>query len=186
LSCGDIHKKFFLLFQIDDTILYMKKEKGFTLIELLIVIAIIAILATVVMTGLNGARMKARDAKRLNDIKQLQKALDLYSDTCGGYPPLGNGAYVGIGVAGGLQTTTQTGTCNTQTFADYMSTMPVNPTPGGADYQYCSTFDGNPVGAASCSDADGDNTSYQITFTTEETRDALIAGPHVATPTGIQ
>ena len=62
-------------------------NKGFTLIELLVVIAIIGILSSVVLASLNTARLKARDAKRILDVKQLQNALQLYSeDNNGGYP----------------------------------------------------------------------------------------------------
>ncbi|TSC84083.1 MAG: general secretion pathway protein G [Parcubacteria group bacterium Gr01-1014_17] len=62
---------------------------GFTLIELLVVIAIIGILSSVVVASLNGARKKARDARRVDDVKQLQLALDLYFDSSaagGKYP----------------------------------------------------------------------------------------------------
>jgi len=65
---------------------FMQKRKGFTLIELLVVIAIISILASVVLASLNTAREKARDAKRISDVKQLQYALELYFDDNGGYP----------------------------------------------------------------------------------------------------
>jgi len=64
----------------------MKKNKGFTLIELLVVIAIIGILSSVVLASLNSARQKARDAKRISDIKQLQLALELYFDSNNAYP----------------------------------------------------------------------------------------------------
>lgn len=62
--------------------------RGFTLIELLVVIAIIGILSSVVVASLNGARKKARDARRVDDVKQLQLALDLYFDSSSG-----NGKY---------------------------------------------------------------------------------------------
>ncbi len=62
------------------------EKKGFTLIELLVVIAIIGILSSVVLVSLNSSRAKARDAKRLSDIGQIQTALALYLDSKGEYP----------------------------------------------------------------------------------------------------
>lgn len=67
-------------------------KKGFTLIELLVVIAIIGLLSTMTVYAINVARMKARDARRLADIKQIQKALELYYDENNEYPRL-NVAY---------------------------------------------------------------------------------------------
>jgi len=66
----------------------MKRDKkGFTLIELLVVIAIIGILATIVLVSLNTARQKARDARRVGDIRQIALALEMYyDDTTTGYP----------------------------------------------------------------------------------------------------
>lgn len=54
------------------------KNKGFTLIELLVVIAIIGILSGVVLNGLQSARSKAQNAKRLSNVDQIHKALELY------------------------------------------------------------------------------------------------------------
>lgn len=65
-------------------------SKGFTLIELLVVIAIIGILSSVVLASLNTARGKARDAKRLSEMRQMQIALDLYYDNFGSYPDSDN------------------------------------------------------------------------------------------------
>jgi len=64
----------------------VSKKKGFTLIELLIVIAIIGLLSTIVMVSLNRARAKARDVRRIEDLKQLQKAVEMYYDNNGAYP----------------------------------------------------------------------------------------------------
>jgi len=63
-----------------------KNSGGFTLIELLVVIAIIGILSSVVLASLNSARMKARDARRVADLKQIQVALELYYDAQNKYP----------------------------------------------------------------------------------------------------
>ena len=64
----------------------LRKQKGFTLIELLVVIAIISLLASVVLVALNSARKKARITKRVSDLNQIAKALELYYDNNGHYP----------------------------------------------------------------------------------------------------
>jgi len=65
-------------------------RKGFTLIEILIVVAIIAILASVVLVGLGPTQQAGRDARRVSDIHEIQNGLELYYNKCGNYP--GNGA----------------------------------------------------------------------------------------------
>ena len=61
-------------------------RKGFTLIEILIVVAIIAILASVVLVGLGPTQQAGRDARRLSDLRGVQTALELYFGKCGIYP----------------------------------------------------------------------------------------------------
>ncbi len=61
-------------------------SRAFTLIELLVVIAIIGILTGIVVTNMAQARGRARDAKRVSDIGQIQLALELYYDRCKQYP----------------------------------------------------------------------------------------------------
>ncbi len=63
-----------------------KSKSGFTLIELLVVIAIIGLLATLSIVAVGPARARARDAKRLSDVKQIRTALELYYDGNGEYP----------------------------------------------------------------------------------------------------
>ena len=60
-------------------------KKGFTLIELLVVIAIIGILTSIVFISLGGARSKARDAKRISDMRQLLTAQEMYYSDAEGY-----------------------------------------------------------------------------------------------------
>jgi prepilin-type N-terminal cleavage/methylation domain-containing protein len=63
-----------------------KKYQGFTLIELLVVVAIIGLLSTLSILALNTARARARDAKRVADVKQVQTALEMYFNDVGSYP----------------------------------------------------------------------------------------------------
>lgn len=56
------------------------KKNGFTLIELLVVITVIGLLASIVFVNLKGVRERARDARRVQDLAQLQKAVELYID----------------------------------------------------------------------------------------------------------
>lgn len=64
----------------------MNRQKGFTLIELLVVIVIIGILATLATVALGSARMKARDARRVSDIKQIMTAAELFYNDMQRYP----------------------------------------------------------------------------------------------------
>lgn len=56
----------------------MENDKGFTMIELLIVIAVIGILAGMISVTTTGARLKARDTKRIGDMKALVVAQEMY------------------------------------------------------------------------------------------------------------
>lgn len=67
----------------------MRNQRGFTLIEMIIVIAIIAILATVSLLYLSPARGKASDTKRKAEISQLGRFLTISCYT----PEAGEGEY---------------------------------------------------------------------------------------------
>lgn len=55
-----------------------KKNKGFTLFELLVSISIIGILTALASVAFSGAQKKARDARRVQDIKAVQTAAEQY------------------------------------------------------------------------------------------------------------
>jgi len=53
-------------------------KKSFTLIELLVVIAIIGMLSALLLPNFMAARERSRDAKRKADLRQIQRALEMY------------------------------------------------------------------------------------------------------------
>ncbi len=105
---------------------FARSKSGFTLIELLVVLAIIGMLSAAVLTSLTASRAKARDSKRLQEITQFQKALELYFATYNQYPvACGNvtGAYRGHG--------SNFGNCDTDYVMGiaptYLAKLPVDP-----------------------------------------------------------
>jgi len=108
-----------------------KHSRGFTLIELLVVISIIGLLSSVVFASLQSARTRARDTKRIADLKQLDLAIRLYRDNsstqgypvCGDDVPISNTSCLGSVLVG----------------AGVMPTIPSDPTNSGNNrYQYWS------------------------------------------------
>lgn len=58
---------------------------GFTLLELLIVIAVIGGLAAIAVATFPAAGKRAKDATRMNDMKQYQTAMETYNNKVGSY-----------------------------------------------------------------------------------------------------
>lgn len=142
----------------------MEKRKmtpGFTLIELLVVIAIIGLLSTISLIALNTARARARDARRLADIKQIQTALALYYDDAEAYP-----------------SSLSSGSSISYNGNDFMKAVPAAPTPADGT---CTS--GNNQYAYSSQSA---NSSYTITYCLGIGTSEISAGINTATPAGIK
>jgi len=62
-------------------------KKSFTLLELLVVIGIIGLLVGLGSVSYSTAQRKARDAKRKDDLRTIQNAMEQYYSVCGfNYP----------------------------------------------------------------------------------------------------
>ena len=135
------------------------KKQAFALVELLVVIAIIGILATLAVVSLQNARSRARDAKRIADVRQMQTALELYYNDVGEYPPNISGSISQGGVT-------------------YMAVIPSAPTPPDGDCaEGDNTYSYSPVGS--------ENESYEISFCLGSSISNLSSGDKIATPAGI-
>jgi prepilin-type N-terminal cleavage/methylation domain-containing protein len=70
-------------------------RRAFTLIELLVIIAIIGILAVLLLAAIGSAKAKAKRTTCLNNLKQINFGLHMYSDDHDGkLPARGNATYV--------------------------------------------------------------------------------------------
>ncbi len=157
-----------------------KDKKGFTLIELMVVVAIMGLLAALAVISLNNARQRARDARRISDVKQVQTALELYYLDNQEYPGTPtDGSYNGN--LGGLcisQDGTE-GIDSTCAGSVYMRLTPSNPRPRGdggctnTNYKYTAVTE------------DGSNTSYYIEYCLGSETGDVDAGSHKASPAGL-
>ncbi len=145
----------------------LKNKKGFTLIELLVVIAIIGLLSTLAVVALTSARTKARDSKRVADMKQVQTAMELYYSTYVGYPDCAVGTLVSA--CGALS-------------PDFLPGVGNLKDPGGV-----AAACADPA-AAKCNYAFGTPLAgeYKINFWLEGVTGDLAAGAHKVTPAGLQ
>lgn len=84
---------------------WAQKQTGFTIVELLIVVAVIAILASVTVVGFSGIQARSVNTARIAAARNAYQLVQAYAATNGGYPaipentvnPSYNGACIGTG-----------------------------------------------------------------------------------------
>lgn len=136
---------------------------GFTVVELLAVVSIMGVFAAVVLVSLHNARIKARDAKRVSDVRQIMTALELFFNSNNRYPP---------GAADRPVLTEGSPALST-----FLQAYPSYPAPandggcGAAQYAYVQGTAGG---------------SYTLTFCLGRGTGSLEAGHHTASQDGIQ
>jgi len=111
------------------------KAKGFTLIELLVVIAIIGLLSTLAVIYVGSSRSKARDARRLSDLRNMQSSIELYRTSNNDTLPVIDSATTWLGAASDTVSTYLGGTMSP------VDTDPTNVSP--YYYTLCSTTTSN-------------------------------------------
>lgn len=61
------------------SLLHTPRRGGFTLVEIMIVVAIIALLASIAVPGFLRARKRSQATRIINDLRLLDSSLDLYA-----------------------------------------------------------------------------------------------------------
>lgn len=128
-------------------------RKGFTLIELLVAISIIGILSALLMTNLQGARLRARDVQRKSDLNQVKTALRMYYNDNQNYPADDDSGNIS-GVAWGSQFGTTT---------VYMKELPQDPLGSSwVDYYYTQTNSGEGFSLYTCLENKSDSSGSAV------------------------
>lgn len=146
----------------------IRDQKGFTLSELFLVVSIAGLLATIIFISINDSRIKSTDARRLNDVNDIRKALELYAADHTVYPA---GVNIVLGSSVGcLSSSGFTSVCPGGAKV-YLANIPQNPGLGGIPYIYNQMNNG---------------LDFRIDFKVETDIGAITAGNHVMSQQGIQ
>ncbi|MDD2647103.1 MAG: type II secretion system protein [Patescibacteria group bacterium] len=100
---------------------------SFTLIELLVVVAIIGIFVAVALISVSTASAKARDIRRIGDLVQFSKTLDVYLTANGIYP---------IWPSGGCTSDPYNPLSTALINSTYLNSLPIDPNSSRYCYYY--------------------------------------------------
>ena len=133
---------------------------GIIVLVLSIIMMVLLIFSSLAIVALGGAREKARDAKRVSDVKQMQVGLELYYADAGNYP-------MSLQPGGQL--------ANGRTV--YMSSLPTNPQPSGDSCPSNFEYSYQPVNSGK---------DYVLTFCLDGSVGTLSEGIHKASQMGLE
>jgi len=148
-------------------------SSAFTLIELLVVIAIIGSLSALFLPNFMAARERARDSQRKSDLRQIQKAFEIYKQdqTNSSFP-----AEADIPSSGSLFSNVTTGTI-------YMNKFPGDPNrvENNGNYYYSRGLDLITYTLCAClenkADPDGTAGDCAVDYTCGSTKSYLVNQP---------
>ncbi len=134
--------------------MYMNSNKGFTLFELLVSVSIIGILTAIASVSFSNAQRKGRDARRMEDMKIIQNAAEMYYSVAGYVYPTTQAAWSFDGQAI-LQTFPADPKSGTDTPYTYVATS--------TTYCACANLEGNQGNSnANCNNFGAANDYYCV------------------------
>jgi prepilin-type N-terminal cleavage/methylation domain-containing protein len=77
LSCGSGPETAY--YRVTMKTRFSQKRQGFTLVEIMIVVAIIALLASIAVPGFLRARKRSQASRIINDLRLIDGAIDMYA-----------------------------------------------------------------------------------------------------------
>ena len=122
----------------------MRNQRGFTLVESMVVMAIIVVLASILTQAIPFLQEKTRDRRRVYELDNLRRQIELYKNENGFYPatPAG-GAYVSFftnsdAFAGTYSPNQITSTAYVPGLVpNYFASLPIDPNPGSSVVPAC-------------------------------------------------
>ncbi len=154
-------------------------KRAFTLIELLVVIAIIGSLSALFLPNLMAARERTRDSQRKSDLRQIQKAFELYKQdqSDSSFPPTASFPTVNqCWSSGGSGVICPAGNI-------YMNKFPGDPnrTLNGGLYYYLRGTDSTTYTLCAClenkADPDGVTANCHASYTCSSTKSYVVTQP---------